>query len=82
MASKLTFAPAALVASAVVSASDSTGPVVSVTVTLNEPVEVLSLLSDDEQFTVVVPIGKVLPDAGVQVTVVVLLSPASNAVAV
>ena len=42
--------------------SVSTGPVPSVTVTVNEPVEVLPAASDDEQVTVVTPIGN--DDAG------------------
>ena len=44
------------------------GEVLSVTVTKNEPVPVLPLVSDAEQFTVVVPIGNVEPEAGVHVT--------------
>ena len=44
--------------------SDSAGPVVSRIVTANEPVARLPLRSLAEQLTVVVPMAKVLPDAG------------------
>ena len=40
----------------------------SVTVTVNEPVDVLPAASDDEQVTVVTPIGNDEPEAGVQTT--------------
>ena len=45
-----------------------TGAVVSTTVTLNDAVAVLPCASLALQFTVVVPIGNVEPDAGVQLT--------------
>ena len=48
--------------------SVSTGPVPSVTVTVNEPVEVLPVASDDVQVTVVTPTGNDEPEAGVQTT--------------
>ena len=43
-----------------------TGAVVSATVTVKLPLALLLAASVAEQFTVVVPIGKVLPDAGAQ----------------
>jgi hypothetical protein len=45
-----------------------TGGVVSVTVTVKLASAVLSALSVDEQSTVVVPIGKVVPGLALQVT--------------
>ena len=48
----------------------TTGGVVSTTVTLNEQLPVLLDESVAEQVTVVVPFGKVLPEAGVQVGVI------------
>ena len=61
--------PAGLVASIVtVAGTEICGGVVSPTVTGNDAVPVLPCLSDAVQFTVVSPIGKVAPLAGVQVT--------------
>jgi hypothetical protein len=66
---KLNAAPVAPVASTVAFAGTvTTGPVVSVTVTVKEAVPLLPRASVEEQLTVVVPSGKVAPLAGVQVT--------------
>jgi len=66
-AAKLTTAPAALVASAVMFAGTVTaGFVVSKTVTVRFAVPVLPAPSVAKQVTVVVPRGNVLPEAGVQ----------------
>ena len=46
----------------------SAGPVVSRTVTVNDPVAVLPAASVAEQLTVVVPSGNVEPEGGVHVT--------------
>ena len=46
----------------------ATGSSMSSTVTTNEQVPVLLQVSVAEQFTVVLPTGKILPLAGVQVT--------------
>jgi hypothetical protein len=46
----------------------SIGPVVSTTVTLNVLLAVLPAASVAEQLTMVVPRGKVLPEAGEQLT--------------
>jgi hypothetical protein len=64
-----TIALEGLVASDVIlDGSVRVGAVVSCTVTLKLPLEVLLLVSDAEQLTAVVPIGKVLPEEGAQVT--------------
>jgi hypothetical protein len=55
------------------------GAVVSLTVTVNEPLAVLPLVSETEQLTVVVPSGNVEPEAGVQLTV---REPSTRSVAV
>src|SRR5206468_3925265 len=69
VAVKVTVAPAALVASAVIGAGQLTvGAVVSRTVTANEQVLVLCAASKALQVTVVLPRAKVLPLAGKQVT--------------
>src|SRR2546425_8292710 len=69
VAVKVTVAPAALVASAVIGAGQLTvGAVVSRTVTANEQVLVLCAASKAVQVTVVLPRAKVLPLAGEQVT--------------
>jgi len=61
---KLTVAPLALVASTVMFAGTVTvGGVVSLTVTVNERLALLLWASVAEQFTVVVPSPKTLPDA-------------------
>ena len=66
---KVTAAPDALVASAVMFAgSESVGAVVSRTVTVNEPLAVLLCASVALHCTVVVPIAKVEPERGLQVT--------------
>jgi hypothetical protein len=75
-------APVAPVASILAFAGTvTTGPVVSVTVTVNEPAPLLPRPSVAVQLTVVGPNGNVVPLAGVQVTRV-LPSTASLAVAV
>jgi hypothetical protein len=62
-------APAPLVASTTrFAGSVSAGPAASVTVTVNKPDAELPCRSLAEHATVVVPIGNVLPEAGVQVT--------------
>ncbi len=82
VAVNVTTAPAELVASAVISAGTvTTGSVVSRTVTVKVADPVLPAVSVAEQVTVVVPSGKVLPDAGVQ-TGVIEPSTVSVAVAV
>src|SRR5439155_1042791 len=69
VAVKLNTAPVALVASTVAFAGTvTTGPVVSVTVTVNDAAPLLPLASVAVQWTVVGPSGKVDPLAGVQVT--------------
>ena len=69
----VTVAPVDDVASAFTSACAAiTGPVVSPTLTWNEPVAVLSAWSVEEQLTVVEPIGKVEPDEGAQLMVTLL----------
>jgi len=69
LAVKLTVAPAAPVASAVIGKGTvTTGAAVSWTVTLKEFMPVLPLPSLAEQVTVVVPSAKLLPEAGEQVT--------------
>ena len=69
-ATKLTIAPDALEASTVIlDGSVSLGAVMSLTVTVNEAVPVLPAESVAEQLTVVVDIGNVEPEAGVQVGV-------------
>ena len=69
---KLTTAPAALVASAVMSAGTvTTGGVVSTTVTLKASLVLLPAASVAVQVTDVVPSGNVLPDAGEQSGVIV-----------
>ena len=66
---KLNTAPVALVASTVAFAGTvTTGPVVSVTVTVNDAAPVLPLVSVAVQWTVVGPSGNVAPLAGVHVT--------------
>ena len=76
-----TTAPAALLASAVTSAwAAITGAVVSCTVTLKDALLRLPAVSVAVQSTVVVPSGKVLPEAGVQLGVT-LASTLSVAVA-
>jgi hypothetical protein len=66
---KVTTAPAGLVASTVRSpGSVKTGPVESCTVTMKLPPAVLPAASAAEQATVVAPIGKSVPDPGVQKT--------------
>lgn len=66
---KVATAPLGEVASRVMFAGKfSAGPVVSCTVTVKLPFAVLPFASDAEQLTVVVAIGKVLPEAGLQVT--------------
>lgn len=68
-AENVTAAPDGPVASAMMSAGKvRIGSVVSCTVTLKLPVAVLPRVSDAEQLTAVVPIAKVLPEAGEQVT--------------
>src|SRR5690349_4018333 len=49
-----------------------TGPLVSPTLTANEPVAVLLAWSVDEQLTGVEPIGNAEPEAGAQLTVTLL----------
>jgi len=79
---KLNAAPVAPVASIVALAGAvTTGPVVSLTVTMNEAAPVLPRASLAVQLTVVAPSGNVAPLAGVQVTAT-LPSTASLAVAV
>jgi hypothetical protein len=69
VAVKLNTAPVALVASTVAFAGTvTTGPVVSVTVTVKEADPVLLLVSVAVHVTVVAPSGKVDPLAGVHVT--------------
>src|SRR5712664_1573439 len=76
---KVNTAPAALVASTVAFAGTvTTGPVVSVTVTVNVLVPMLAWLSIALHVTVVAPNGKVAPLAGVQRTATL---PSSRAVA-
>ena len=66
---KFTTAPDGPVGSTLIGAgSVSTGATSSLTVTVNVPVDLLPLKSVDVQVTVVVPIGNVEPDGGVQVT--------------
>src|SRR6185295_18035455 len=66
---KLNTAPLEPVASTVAFAGTvTTGPVVSVTVTVNDAAPLLPFVSVAVQFTVVGPSGKVVPLAGVQVT--------------
>jgi uncharacterized protein YhbP (UPF0306 family) len=66
---KLNAAPVVLVASTVAFAGTvTTGPVVSVTVTVKEAAPLLPVVSVTVQLTVVGPSGKVDPLAGVQVT--------------
>src|SRR5437773_3200319 len=80
VAVKVTVAPAALVASAVIGAGQLTvGAVVSRTVTANEQVLVLCATSKTVQVTVVLPRAKVLPLAGEQVT---LSAPSTMSLAV
>jgi hypothetical protein len=68
-AEKVTTAPDGPVASSTMSEGRvSVGGVVSTTWMLKLPDAVLPRLSVDEQFTLVVPTGKVLPEAGEQVT--------------
>ena len=74
-------APVGPVASIVWFGVVTVGAVVSTTVTLNDPLDVLFESSVAVQVTGVVPSGKVLPDAGTQATVGVG-SPPSVAVAV
>src|SRR5262245_50205704 len=67
---KVTISPAGLVHSSVMSEGHVTiGGVVSMTVTLKEQVSELPESSVAEQFTVVVPIAKVLPEGGTHTTV-------------
>src|SRR5207249_969040 len=69
VAVKLNTAPVAPVASTVALAGTvTTGPTVSVTVTVNDAAPVLPLASVAVQWTVVAPSGNVAPLAGVQVT--------------
>ena len=69
LAVKVTTAPAALVASTVILAGTmSIGGVVSRTVTVKLPWAVLPCASVAVQFTVVAPMAKVLPEAGVELT--------------
>jgi hypothetical protein len=76
----VTTAPAALVASAVMSfGTVIVGATESTTVTLNEPVVVSPPESVTEQLTLVVPIANVAPEAGVQVGLGSGLSSASVA---
>lgn len=66
---KLTFAPLGPVAAAVMSAGTTiTGGDDSATVTTNDAVAVFPIESVAAQFTVVVAIANVDPDAGVQIT--------------
>jgi hypothetical protein len=66
---KLNAAPVAAVASTVAFAGTvTTGPIVSATVTVNDAIPVLPLVSVAVQFTVVAPSGNVDPLAGVQLT--------------
>lgn len=65
----VTDAPAALVALAVISAGRLRVGGPSCTVTVKLPLAELPAASVPEQFTVVVPIGKVAPEAGLQLTV-------------
>src|SRR5439155_464626 len=82
VAVKLATAPAALVASFVMSDGQVTvGAVVSRTVTVNEQVPVLWAASVAVQVTVVLPRAKVLPLAGAQVTTSAAPSTRSLAVA-
>src|SRR5437762_13043142 len=68
VAVKLNTAPVVLVASAVALAGTvTTGPVVSVTVTVNDAAPLFPLVSAAVQFTVVGPSGNDPPLAGVQV---------------
>jgi hypothetical protein len=76
----LTEAPAGPVASAVTGANTSCGEVVSRTVTMNEPVEVLPCESNAEQFTIVSPSANVAPEEWSQFTAT-LPSTTSTAVA-
>ena len=64
----VTRSPTPLVAATGISASVSTGGPRSRTVTSKRPKPWLPAPSIDRQVTVVVPIGNVAPDAGVQVT--------------
>src|SRR5260370_14204413 len=69
VAPKVTMAPAAPVACAVMGfGTCNAGGVVSTTVTVKLPVDVLPAVSVAEQFTVVVPSGKIEPEGGEQVT--------------
>jgi hypothetical protein len=78
----VTIAPVALVASTLAFAGTvTTGPVVSVTVTVKEAAPVLPRVSVAVHVTVVVPSGKVAPLAGTQFATT-LPSTASLAVAV
>jgi hypothetical protein len=80
VAVKLNAAPVALVASTVTFAGTvTTGPVVSVTVTVKEAAPLLAFVSVAVQVTVVAPSGKVDPLAGVQLTV---RGPSTRSVAV
>ena len=63
---KVTAAPALLVASLVILAGGTNVGGLFVTVTVNDPVAVASDASVTVQFTVVVPIANVAPEAGVQ----------------
>ena len=73
-------APVALVASTVAfTGTVITGPVVSVTVTLNDAAPLLPRASVVVQLTVVVPSGNVAPLVGVQVTATL---PSTRSVAV
>ena len=65
----MTIAPDALVASVVMfDGAEIAGPVVSRTVTVNEPAAVLPAVSVEEQLTVVVAMANVEPDDGAHVT--------------
>jgi hypothetical protein len=70
-AENVTTAPLELVAGTVMSdGSVSVGGVLSTTFTLNDAEPVLPALSVAEQVTLVEPIAKVLPEAGLQVGVI------------
>ena len=53
---------------------DAVGAVLSTTDTMNEPVAVLPVPSFAIQVTVVVPSGKVVPEAGAQIGVILPLT--------
>src|SRR5262245_48696880 len=80
VAEEFTAAPDALVAGTVIAAgSTSVGDVESCTVTVKLALELFPWASVAEQVTVELPMGKVLPEAGVQLGVTV---PSTRSVAV